>query len=78
MFLEVAHLGEHKFDLTLIALFFEGGNIFFEDVDLSLKFGLYTLEGEEVTSFPFVLFGVVVSLALHFLGLADSDSSRVD
>lgn len=78
MFLEVAHFGEHEFDLTLIALFFKGGHIFLEDVDLSLEFGLYALEGEEVASFPLVLFGVVIGLALHFLGLANSDSGGVD
>jgi len=38
LFLQVAHLGEHEFDLPLIALFFELGHIFLEDVDLSLKF----------------------------------------
>ena len=78
MFLEVAHLGEHQFDLALIALFFEGCYVFLEDVDLSLEFGLDALEGEEVASFPLVLFGVVVGLALHFLCLADSDSGGVD
>ena len=78
MFLEVAHLGEHELDLTFFGLFFELGDIFLEGLDLALQLGLDALKGEQVASFPLVLLGVVVGLALHLLGLADSGSGRVD
>jgi hypothetical protein len=74
LFLQVAHFGEHHFDLSLLAFFFQGGHAFLEGFYLSLEFGLNALEGEEVASLPLVLFGVVVGLLLHLFGLVDASS----
>lgn len=68
LLLKVSHFGEHHLDLTFLTLFFEFGDVLLQGFDLSLQFGLHTLEGKEVSPFPFILFGVVVSLLLHFLG----------
>ena len=68
LFLQIPHFGEHDLDLTLLTLFFKFGHVLLQAFDLSLQFALDALQGQEVSPFPFVLFGVVVSLLLHFLG----------
>lgn len=78
MFLEVAHLGEHQFDFTLVAFLLETGHVFLEGVDFSLEFGLDSLESEKVATFPLVLLGVVVGFPLHLFGLGDAAAGGVD
>lgn len=75
MLLQVAHLGEHQLDLTLVAFLLETGHVLLEGADFLLEFGLNALEGEEVAAFPLVLLGVVVGLSLHLFGLADAAAS---
>ena len=78
LFLEVSHLGEHDLHFSLLALLLQLGHIFLQLLDVSMQFGLDSLQSQQISSLPLVFLGVVIGLLLHFLGLVDASARGVD